>query len=175
MAELWFGAHPDSPSTDRATTAGRLIAADPVGLLGAEVAAAFDGRLPFLLKLLAAEHALSIQVHPTLAQARAGFAAEQARGVPLDAPDRNYRDANHKPELLYALTDFDALCGFRPVEATLELLAALDVPELDADTGGPCRQRSVASRFRVVARRRRDRPHAVARRRPARLRAARGR
>ena len=62
---------------------------------------------------------LSIQVHPTLAQARAGFAAEQARGVPLDAPERNYRDANHKPELLCALTDFDALCGFRPVGATL--------------------------------------------------------
>ena len=130
LAELWFGAHPDSPSTIVDGPLDAAIAADPAGLLGAEVAAAFDGRLPFLLKLLAAEHALSIQVHPTLAQARAGFAAEQARGVPLDAPDRNYRDANHKPELLYALTEFDALCGFRSVEATRELLDALDVSDL---------------------------------------------
>ncbi len=90
----------------------------------------FDRQLPFLLKVLAADRALSIQVHPTLEQARAGFADEQARGIPPDAPDRNYRDANHKPELLCALTDFDALCGFRPVAHTLRLLDALAVAEL---------------------------------------------
>jgi mannose-6-phosphate isomerase len=99
----------------------------------------FDDQLPFLLKILAADKALSIQVHPTLAQARAGFAAENARGLALDAPSRNYRDANHKPELICALTDFDALCGFRPVPDTLRLFQELDVAELipvrDALTG----------------------------------------
>ncbi len=157
VAELWFGAHPDSPSTVGDDSLDRLIAADPVGLLGAEVAATFERRLPFLLKLLAAEHALSIQVHPTLAEARAGFAAEQARGVPLDAPNRNYRDANHKPELLYALTDFDALCGFRPIEATLELLAALNVPELDAVQAALVGDDPLRAAFELLLERRRDR------------------
>jgi mannose-6-phosphate isomerase len=90
----------------------------------------FDAGLPFLLKIIAAEKALSIQVHPNLEQARTGFAREQAQGIPQDAPDRNYRDANHKPELLYALTRFDALCGFRPVAQTLRLFESLSVPEL---------------------------------------------
>jgi mannose-6-phosphate isomerase len=108
-----------------------LIAADPEAVLGAAVARSFGGRLPFLIKLLGAATPLSMQVHPTREQARAGFAAEQARGVPRDAPDRNYRDANHKPELLYALTPFEALCGFRPAADTVRLLAALGCPELD--------------------------------------------
>jgi mannose-6-phosphate isomerase len=131
-AELWLGAHPADPSYAPAHDQGldTLIAADPRGLLGAAVAERFDGRLPFLLKVLAAERALSLQVHPNLDQARVGYAAEQARGVPLDAPERNYRDANHKPELLCALTEFAALCGFRPVPRTLEFLAALDVAAL---------------------------------------------
>jgi mannose-6-phosphate isomerase len=130
VAELWFGAHADSPSATSAGPLDEAIAADPVQALGPEVAARFDGQLPFLLKILAADHPLSIQVHPTLAQAQAGYADEQRRGIAPDAPDRNYRDRNHKPELLCALTDFDALCGFRPVAQTLELLDALGVPEL---------------------------------------------
>jgi mannose-6-phosphate isomerase len=130
LAELWFGAHADSPSATSAGPLDEAIAADPVQALGPEVAARFDGQLPFLLKILAADHPLSIQVHPTLAQAQAGYADEQRRGIAPDAPDRNYRDRNHKPELLCALTDFDALCGFRPVAKTLELLDALGVPEL---------------------------------------------
>ena len=131
-AELWLGAHPDDPSfaPEHGTTLDRLIAADPVGLLGAAVAERFDGRLPFLFKVLAADKALSIQVHPDLAQARAGYADEDARGVPRDSPERNYTDPNHKPELLCALTEFDALCGFRPVARTLALIDALDVAEL---------------------------------------------
>jgi len=129
-AELWFGAHPDDPSRVQDTTLDRLIEADPERMLGAATVAAFGPRLPFLLKVLAAETALSIQVHPNLAQAQAGYAAEDARGVPRDSPQRNYRDPNHKPELLCALTEFDALCGFRPVRQTLRLLAALDVAEL---------------------------------------------
>src|SRR5699024_4673078 len=107
-----------------------VIAEDPAAALGraAEMA---DGTLPFLLKVLAAEEPLSLQAHPTLQQAREGFAAEDEAGIPLTAPNRNYRDANHKPELVVALTRFDALAGFRPVARTLELFRELAVPELD--------------------------------------------
>jgi mannose-6-phosphate isomerase len=133
LAELWFGAHPDDPARvpDLDTTLDRLIAGDPVAALGADVVARFGPQLPFLLKLLAADKPLSIQVHPTRAQAEAGFADEDARGIARDAPDRNYRDRNHKPELLCALTEFEALCGFRPVVDTLRLLDAFDLPELE--------------------------------------------
>jgi mannose-6-phosphate isomerase len=124
-AELWLGAHPDDPSGAQGTTLDKLIAASPEALLGAAVLDRFGPQLPFLLKVLAAETALSIQVHPDRAQARAGFAAEDAAGVPRGAPNRNYKDTNHKPELLCALTEFDALCGFRPVARTLALLDAL--------------------------------------------------
>jgi len=130
-AELWFGAHPDDPSPAGDVALDDLIAADPAGTLGRVVADRFGPHLPFLLKILAAETALSIQVHPTLEQARAGFAAEDAAGVDLTAPQRNYHDPNHKPELLSALTPFEALCGFRPVLATRTLLADLAVPELE--------------------------------------------
>jgi mannose-6-phosphate isomerase len=132
VAELWFGAHEDDPSPTGAggPALDEVVAADPVGWLGADAAAAYGGRLPFLVKLLAAAMPLSIQVHPNRAQAQSGFDAEQARGVPRDAPQRNYRDRNHKPELLCALTPFEALCGFRPVEATLALLDDLALPEL---------------------------------------------
>ena len=133
VAELWFGAHPDDPSSapDHGATLDTIIAEDPVEALGSAVIERFGERLPFLLKVLAADTALSIQVHPTLEQARAGFAAEDAAGVPRDAPNRNYRDTNHKPELIYALTPFDALCGFRPVAETQALLAQLDLPEFE--------------------------------------------
>ncbi len=131
-AELWLGAHPDDPCSVPVlgVTLDTAIAADPQRLLGSTVRDRFGDQLPFLLKVLAADHALSLQVHPTLAQARAGFADEQARGIALDAADRNYRDPNHKPELIYALTEFDALCGFRPVAETLRLFDALDLAEL---------------------------------------------
>ncbi|SOD65127.1 mannose-6-phosphate isomerase, type 1 [Streptomyces zhaozhouensis] len=134
QAELWMGAHPGAPSRlDRGAgtvTLAEVIAADPEGELGAATTAALGPRLPFLLKLLAAGAPLSLQVHPDLAQAAAGFAEEEANGVPLDAPHRNYRDANHKPELICALTAFDGLCGFRPAAATAELFDALGVDEL---------------------------------------------
>jgi mannose-6-phosphate isomerase len=131
-AELWFGAHPGDPSPVPGTggTLADLVAADPATALGPAVAERFDRQLPFLLKVLAAEKALSIQVHPDLMQARAGFAAEEAAGVDRSAPTRNYRDANHKPELICALTPFTALCGFRPVAETRALLAGLALPEL---------------------------------------------
>ena len=111
-AELWLGAHEGSPSRVEGTTQTLI---DVVG-----------GRLPFLLKVLAAKSSLSLQAHPTMEQAAAGFARENALGIPLDAPDRNYRDAFHKPELIYALEDgFQALCGFRSaddIRATFQTL-----------------------------------------------------
>ncbi|MFD0526851.1 mannose-6-phosphate isomerase, class I [Kitasatospora arboriphila] len=134
QAELWLGAHPQAPSRLHRGTGSEdltdVIARDPGRELGAATAGRFGARLPFLLKVLAAEHALSVQVHPTAAQAEAGYAAEEAAGIPLDAPHRLYRDRHHKPELLCALDDFDALCGFRHPAATAELLAPLHVPAL---------------------------------------------
>ena len=132
-AELWLGAHPDDPAgvPEHGTTLDELIARDPAWALGDAVLAHFGPRLPFLLKVLAADTALSIQVHPTIVQARAGHAREDAAGVPRDAPNRSYRDPNHKPELLCALTEFEALCGFRPVPVIRDVLAALALPELD--------------------------------------------
>lgn len=117
-AELWIGAHPDSPSVasrpdGTAVPLDALIAEDPDHFLGEASVAEFGPRLPFLTKVLAAAKPLSLQVHPSLEQARAGFARENADGVPADAANRNYRDDNHKPEMIFALTPFDALCGFR--------------------------------------------------------------
>jgi len=129
QAELWLGAHPSAPARAGGVPLDRLVAADPQGALGRAVAGRFGGRLPFLLKVLAAAEPLSLQAHPSAGQAAAGFAEETAAGIPLDAPERRYRDAAHKPELLWALTPFFALCGFRPVEATLALLDQLGLAE----------------------------------------------
>jgi len=133
-AELWLGAHPQAPSLVLPSREPlcALIERAPERTLGARNQARFGPRLPFLLKVLAAETPLSLQAHPTLEQARAGFDAEQARGVPLDAPERNYKDRNHKPELLCALTPFSALCGFRRIEESCELLGALKLRQLGA-------------------------------------------
>ncbi|MEU3469558.1 mannose-6-phosphate isomerase, class I [Streptomyces sp. NPDC006687] len=134
QAEMWMGAHPGAPSRlDRGageTTLAAVIAADPEGELGAATVAKFGPGLPFLLKLLAAGAPLSLQVHPDLAQAQEGFADEERRGVPLDAPHRNYKDANHKPEMICALTSFDGLCGFRPPLEAAALLEGLGVDSL---------------------------------------------
>ncbi|HEU5265925.1 MAG TPA: mannose-6-phosphate isomerase, class I [Jatrophihabitans sp.] len=131
-AELWFGAHPDDPSDVPAhgATLADLIADDPAAALGPAVLARFGPQLPFLLKVIAAERPLSIQVHPSRADAQRGFAAEDAAGIARTAANRNYRDPNHKPELLCALTPFEGLCGFRPVGRTLALLDELRLPEL---------------------------------------------
>ena len=113
-AEYWLGAHPSAPATLESSgrPLDRAIAADPARLLGHEVTDRF-GQLPFLLKILAARRALSIQAHPSAVQAAAGFARQEQAGLDRDAPDRTYRDANHKPELICALTPFEARCGFR--------------------------------------------------------------
>jgi mannose-6-phosphate isomerase len=119
-AEVWFGDHPGDPSeTADGRTLDRWIA-DEGSVSGV------DEPLPYLLKLLAAASALSIQAHPSKAQAEVGFAREEAAGIPRDAADRTYRDANHKPELIVALSDtFRALAGLRELDATRRLVATL--------------------------------------------------
>ncbi len=130
-AELWMGAHPDLPSVlSDGTPLDKAIQDRPEELLGAQVRERFGDRLPFLMKVLAADQPLSLQAHPTTEQAEAGFAAEEAAGVPHESPTRTFKDPFHKPELLLALTPFEALCGFRPVAESLHCLAKLQVPEL---------------------------------------------
>jgi mannose-6-phosphate isomerase len=135
QAELWMGAHPGAPSRVRRRTGGvtllEAIRASPERELGEQVTRRFGAELPFLLKVLAAETPLSLQTHPSLAQAREGYARENARGVPMGVPHRNYKDANHKPELICALTPFDALCGFRSADETLALFDGLGVGALE--------------------------------------------
>lgn len=125
QAELWLGDHPACPARI-ASTGESLIE------WGKLHPARFgDEPLPFLLKVLAAESPLSIQAHPTRDQAGRGFARENAAGRDRDSSDRNYRDANHKPEVLVALTDFSALCGFRPSAERAAIVAELvrmDIP-----------------------------------------------
>ncbi|MFD3537339.1 mannose-6-phosphate isomerase, class I [Streptomyces sp. NPDC058664] len=134
QAELWMGAHPAAPSRvrkgDAVVPLDRVVSEDPEGELGPAVVRRFGPRLPFLVKLLAAGAPLSVQVHPDLAQARSGYLRENSLGVPLDAPHRNYRDAQHKPEMIVALTPFRGLCGFRAPRDCADLLDSLEVPAL---------------------------------------------
>ena len=125
MAELWMGAHPKSPShiesNGQSCSLRTVIEADKERLLGHKVAKQF-GELPFLFKVLCADRPLSIQVHPSKAAAEAGFARENAAGIDLAAAERNYKDANHKPELVFALTPFKAINGFRELHEIVSLL-----------------------------------------------------
>jgi len=115
VAEVWMGTHPLGSST--------------VDTDDGEVSlASLAGELPFMLKLLAASTPLSIQVHPNAQQAEAGFATEERAGIPIDAPHRVYRDTHHKPEMVYALTTFDTLVGFRPTAEILRILSAVESP-----------------------------------------------
>lgn len=183
-AELWIGAHPDSPSVVVAPAAapgqgrhapepadgGRLaldalIADNPEHHLGSGSVAEFGPRLPFLLKVLAADSPLSLQVHPTLDQAREGFAREEAAGVDRAAAGRNYKDDNHKPEMILALTPFEALCGFRPATESrgvfLHLAACFElaglelpplIPQLLDDLAQPDEPAALRSAFeRLIA------------------------
>ncbi|MDX6022061.1 mannose-6-phosphate isomerase [Scandinavium sp. V105_16] len=126
MAELWMGAHPKSSSkiTDASGQVRSLrdvVDADKATLLGREVADRF-GELPFLFKVLCADNPLSIQVHPNKKASEEGFAKENAAGIPLDAAERNYKDPNHKPELVFALTPFLAMNAFREFSEIVSLL-----------------------------------------------------
>ena len=142
-AELWIGAHADNPSRvwvkstgpecnafNQAILLNDFIAAAPNALLGADVCKRFTSRLPYLLKVLAAGQPLSLQAHPTLEQAQSGFDDEERRHVPRDAQTRNYRDRNHKPELIFATTPFEAFCGFRSVSETIDSFERLGQPLL---------------------------------------------
>ncbi|GAA0919857.1 mannose-6-phosphate isomerase, class I [Pseudonocardia zijingensis] len=136
QAEMWLGAHPADSSQLVHPDGGRTslldaLGADPKLLLGPERSERWDSTLPFLLKVLAADEPLSLQAHPSLEQAREGFAREEAAGIARDAANRNYKDANHKPELICAITELDALVGFRDPTATVRLLRAIGVPELN--------------------------------------------
>ncbi|MCU0594095.1 MAG: mannose-6-phosphate isomerase, class I [Desulfobacterota bacterium] len=134
VAELWIGVHPKGVS--RAYWDGawislpELIQRDPENILGKDAARSFQNQLPFLFKILAAAMPLSIQAHPNLTQACQGFAQENSLGIPLADPARNYRDQNHKPEILCALTPFDALKGFRKAPEVLALFERLSLPSL---------------------------------------------
>ena len=125
-AELWLGAHPSAPSKlSSGLTLDAHLAQAPERLLGSASMKRFGPRLPFLLKVLAAGQPLSLQAHPTLQQAKEGFAREDAAGLARNAPHRNYRDENHKPEIICALTPFRALCGFRKRSDSVRLFKGL--------------------------------------------------
>jgi len=116
VAEVWIGTHPLNPST----------AIDAAG--NEKPLSDVAGDLPFMVKFLAAERPLSLQVHPSRSMAEIGFAREEEAGIALDAPHRVYKDTNHKPEMVYALTTFDSLIGFRPTAEILRVLGPLNTP-----------------------------------------------
>jgi len=134
QAELWMGAHPKAPSRVKWGGVSRslleLISENPKAILGEKVAEKFDDRLPYLFKVLAAAKPLSIQAHPGRIQAKQGFDRENSLKIPLDAYHRNYKDDNHKPECICALTDFWALNGFRKISDILSLMEKICPPGL---------------------------------------------
>lgn len=130
---MWIGAHPGAPSVlPDGRTLDEAIAEDPDAMLGPEVRRRFGDRLPFLMKLLAAGEPLSLQVHPTSERARIRFEEQEVAGIPLTAPERSYQDRSHKPELIYALTRFEGMAGFRDPTKTAVILRGLGLPWLDA-------------------------------------------
>ena len=135
QAELWMGAHPKAPSlayhNGRWVSLQELISQAPDDILGKTVAKKFNNRLPFLFKVLAAAKPLSIQAHPNKHQAQKGFQRENEQKIPLDAAQRNYRDDNHKPECICALTRFWALSRFRRIPNILTDLQQLNLKLLN--------------------------------------------
>jgi len=137
QAELWMGAHPEAPSEVLVDgnwyPLPELIEKRPAEILGKRVAEKFGGNLPFLFKVLAAARPLSIQAHPNLDQAREGFARENSLRIPLVASNRNYKDSNHKPEAICALTPFWALNGFRKITDMVSILKLVNAAELSEE------------------------------------------
>ncbi|MEV6287822.1 mannose-6-phosphate isomerase, class I [Kribbella sp. NPDC051770] len=132
QAELWMGAHESAPSVlASGESLYDLVSSAPAEVLGDETAERFDGRFPFLAKILAAAQPLSIQAHPSPEQAVDGYRRDEEAGIPRDAADRNYKDSWPKPEILIAVEPFDALVGFRPLDRTVALLDALGAPALE--------------------------------------------
>ena len=129
MAELWMGTHPKAPSLvnyeGKWISLADLVVKDPQDILGEKVAKKFHNQLPYLFKVLAADKPLSIQAHPSLELARKGFENENKQGIPINAAHRNYKDDNHKPECLCALSSFWALYGFRKIDDILSLMGKI--------------------------------------------------
>jgi mannose-6-phosphate isomerase len=127
-AEYWLGAHPSAPgmlqTDDGQQSWYELIKQEPVGYLGEHVYERF-GELPYLLKVLDVREMLSIQVHPTKEEAQKGFEREEAAGIAIDAPNRNYKDKNHKPEVMIALGEFWLLHGFKKEEELQNILNSI--------------------------------------------------
>lgn len=148
--------------SDSLTLFDRILE-NPQAQLGVSCVEVFGESLPFLLKVLAAEQPLSLQAHPTTAQAEAGFARENAAGIALAASHRNYRDARHKPELVVALDNFEVLAGFRDIESTVVLLTELAVPGVASDVASlaaspcPAELKAVALRWMRTSREDHDR------------------
>jgi mannose-6-phosphate isomerase len=159
-AELWMGVHPEGPSelafpggsaSEGPRLLSDLIGQDRRGYLGEDAAGEFGG-LPFLYKLLAANRPLSIQAHPNPAQAKAGWERENSLGIPLKAPNRNYKDPNHKPEIICAITPFTAMAGFREPGEIGKRLKAFGFPRLTSlltalETGGDAPGEQALRRF----------------------------
>jgi mannose-6-phosphate isomerase len=128
FAEYWMGAHPSAPAmvatAEGAKTLDHMIQENKLEFLGASIADRF-GSLPYLFKILDVKKMLSIQVHPSKENAEKGFLKEQLAGIPIDAPHRNYKDQNHKPEVMVALSDFWLLHGFMPAITLKERLTSL--------------------------------------------------
>ncbi|ENN9980430.1 mannose-6-phosphate isomerase, class I [Vibrio vulnificus] len=139
QAEIWMGAHPNGCSTvsidGESVLLSKLIQSNQEGILSKATAEQF-GELPYLFKVLAAGQALSIQVHPSKEEAEVGFAREEAQGIDRSAAQRNYRDPNHKPELVYALTPYQAMNGFRAFDDILarytHMVGAVHMPTVQA-------------------------------------------
>jgi mannose-6-phosphate isomerase len=137
QAELWMGAHAKAPSKvwyqGRWQSLAEMIHQDPIAFLGRAVVDRFGPQLPFLLKVLAVDKPLSVQAHPSREMAAKGFARENAEGIALSAPHRNYKDDQHKPECVCALTPFQALCGFRPIDEIIALIEPIWPADRRAD------------------------------------------
>ncbi|RZQ33483.1 mannose-6-phosphate isomerase, class I [Vibrio vulnificus] len=139
QAEIWMGAHPNGCSTvsidGESVLLSKLIQSNQEGILSKATAEQF-GELPYLFKVLAAGQALSIQVHPSKEEAEVGFAREEVQGIERSAAQRNYRDPNHKPELVYALTPYQAMNGFRAFDDILarftHMVGAVHMPTVQA-------------------------------------------
>lgn len=131
QAEIWMGAHPNGCSkvSETGDLLSRIIEENKIEILGDYTAARF-GELPFLFKVLAAQTPLSIQVHPNKQNSEIGFHRENGQGIPLNASNRNYKDPNHKPELVYALTVYKAMNGFRPIADIIALFEEVQIPSL---------------------------------------------
>jgi mannose-6-phosphate isomerase len=134
QAELWMGTHLFAPSrvmiNGREESLRDIINENPEKMLGKKIAVKFKNELPFLFKILAAASPLSIQVHPNKAQAEKGFKRENGDDIPLNSNERNYKDDNHKPELICALTNFELMCGFQPINEIIERIKYLKLEDL---------------------------------------------